>query len=74
MRGGDFTDGGGIQSGIDPLGQNRLVGHEERFAENFTFQIASQIDGLGHVGISTEDVRGGRFYNDNYAADIISPT
>lgn len=72
--GPDFVAGGGIQSGDAPLGLNRLVAHEERFAENFTFQIASQIDGLGHVGISTEDERLGWFYNDNYASDIISPT
>jgi kynurenine formamidase len=71
--GADFAAGGGIQSGTDPLGPNLVVGHEERFAENFTLQIGSQIDGLGHVGIGTNDARGGRFYNDNYAADFITP-
>ncbi len=70
----EFVAGGGIQSGIVPFGPNGVIGHEERFAENFTFQIASQIDGLGHVGIATGDSRGGWFYNDNYAADLISPT
>jgi hypothetical protein len=70
----DFVANGGIQSGDVPFGPNGVVGHEERFAENFTFQIASQIDGLGHVGIATGDERGGWFYNDNYAADLITPT
>lgn len=71
--GPDFAAAGGVQSGTTALGPNRVVGHEERFAQNFTFQIASQIDGLGHVGIGTNDERGGWFYNDNYASDIISP-
>ncbi|MGI9597140.1 MAG: hypothetical protein ACR2QK_13330, partial [Acidimicrobiales bacterium] len=65
--GPDFVAGGGIQSGLDPLGPNLVTGFEERFAENFTFQIATQIDGIGHVGIATGDERGGWFYNDNYA-------
>ncbi len=72
--GEEFAAGGGIQSGTDPLGPNRVVGFEERFAENFTFQIATQIDGLGHVGIGTGDERGAWFYNDNYGNDMISPT
>ncbi len=72
--GEEFAAGGGIQSGTEPLGPNRVVGFEERFAENFTFQIATQIDGLGHVGIGTNDERGAWFYNDNYGADMISPT
>lgn len=72
--GAEFSAGGGIQSGTEPLGPNKVVGHEERFAENFTFQIATQIDGLAHVGVGTDDERGGWFYNDNYANDIASPT
>ena len=56
----DFAANGGIQSGDVPFGPNGVVGHEERFAENFTFQIASQIDGLGHVGIATGDERARR--------------
>ncbi len=72
--GADFVAGGGIQSGFDALGPNLVIGHEERFAENFTLQIGSQIDGLGHVGIGTGDERGGRFYNDIYADDLITPT
>ena len=69
-----FVAGGGIQSLPFPFGPNLVVGHEERFAENFTLQIGSQIDGLNHVGIATGDDRGGWFYNDNYATDIITPT
>ncbi len=72
--GQEFVDGGGIQSATEPLGPNLLVGHEERFAENFTFQIGSQVDGLAHVGIGTEDGTDGRFYNDIYASDILTPT
>lgn len=63
-----FVDGGGIQAGDTPIGPNLVTVHEERFRENFTLQIGSQIDGLGHVGV------GSRFYNDNYAPDFISPT
>ncbi|MEO1060176.1 MAG: cyclase family protein [Actinomycetota bacterium] len=72
--GADFVAGGGIQAGTEPLGPNKVIGNEERFGENFTFQIGSQIDGLGHVGIGTDDDRGGRFYNDIYANDIATPT
>lgn len=66
--GQEFVDGGGIQSGLDPLGPNLVTGHEERFAENFTLQIGSQVDGLGHVGI------GPMYYNGHLAEDMISPT
>ena len=62
-----FVAGQGIQSGTAPIGPNLVTGHEERFAENFTLQIGSQIDGLGHVGV------GLRYYNDNFAPDFISP-
>ncbi len=64
----EFVDGGGIQSGTEPLGPNLVTGHEERFAENFTFQIATQVDGLNHVGV------GQMYYNGNEALDFISPT
>ncbi|MDA3041042.1 MAG: hypothetical protein O3C27_16230 [Actinomycetota bacterium] len=33
----EFVAAGGIQSGKTPLGANQLTGHEERFAENYTF-------------------------------------
>lgn len=68
-----FVDGGGIQDFPVPFGPNLVVGHEERFDENFTFQIGSQVDGLNHVGIASSE-GGGRFYNDNYATDFITPT
>ncbi len=64
----EFVAGGGIQSGKTPLGANQLTGHEERFAENFTFQIATQIDGLPHIGV------GETYYNGFKARDFISPT
>lgn len=66
--GPDFVAGGGIQASVDPLGPNLVTGHEERFAENFTFQIGTQVDGLGHVGV------GPFFYNGNQAQDLASPT
>jgi len=64
----DFVAGGGIQSGTEPLGPNLVTGHEERFQENFTFQIGTQVDGLGHVGV------GEMYYNGFTAPDLISPT
>ncbi len=48
-----FTGGGGIVASPDALGPNQLTGFEERFGENFTFQIATQIDGLNHIGVGT---------------------
>ncbi|MEL6985209.1 MAG: cyclase family protein, partial [Actinomycetota bacterium] len=39
-----------------------------RFAENFTFQIATQVDGLNHVGT------GQWYYNNNRLDDMITPT
>lgn len=66
--GADFAAGGGIQSGNVPLGPNLVTGFEERFAENFTFQIGTQIDGLGHVGT------GPMYYNGHVANDLASPT
>ncbi len=64
----EFVDAGGIQAFTEPLGPNQLTGTEERFNENFTFQIASQVDGLGHVGT------GQWYYNNNRLDDLISPT
>lgn len=56
---------GGIIAGTVPLGPNLLTGHEERFEENYTFQIATQIDGLNHVGTGT------KYYNNNDALDFV---
>ncbi len=64
----EFVAGGGIQASPEPFGPNQLTGHEERFGENFTFQIATQVDGLNHVGT------GQWYYNQNRALDFITPT
>lgn len=63
-----FVAGGGIQAATEPLGPNLVTGHEERFAENFTFQIATQIDGLNHIGV------GPVFYNGFRGPEIATPT
>lgn len=65
--GPDFVAGGGIQSGMTPLGPNLVTGFEERFRENFTFQIATQVDGIGHVGT------GPMFYNGWTAEELAQP-
>jgi len=65
----EIVDGGGIQgAAVEPLGPNLITGHEERFAENFTFQIATQIDGLNHIGC------GEVFYGGHRIPDIATPT
>ncbi len=63
-----FVEGGGIQAGTEPIGPNMVAALEERFAENFTFQIATQIDGLNHIAV------GDIFYNGFRGADIVTPT
>ena len=63
-----FEEGGGLVAGTEPLGPNQLTGFEERFAQNFTFQIATQIDGLNHIGI------GETYYNGFQASEIATPT
>ena len=63
-----FVEGGGIQAATEPLGPNKLAALEERFAENFTFQIATQIDGLNHIAV------GDVFYNGFRGPDIVTPT
>jgi hypothetical protein len=55
-----YQDGGGIVSSTEPLGGNRLSFHEERFVAELspkhpvplanTYQIASQLDNLNHIG------------------------
>ncbi len=55
-----YQDGGGIVSSTDPLGGNKLSFHEERFVAELspkhpvplatTYQIASQLDNLNHIG------------------------
>ena len=63
-----FEEAGGIVAGTVPAGPNLLTGHEERFAENYTFQIGTQLDGLGHVGV------GDMYYNGFRALDLVSAT
>jgi len=63
-----FEAGGGIVSAPDPIGPNKVSVFEERFDQNFTFQIASQIDGLNHIGV------GDVFYNGNRGSEIATPT
>ncbi|MDY7101046.1 MAG: cyclase family protein [Actinomycetota bacterium] len=63
-----FADAGGIVSSTEPVGPNLVTGFEERYSEYYTLQIATQIDGLGHVGV------GGTYYNGHTAADLATPT
>lgn len=63
-----FVEGGGIQASTTPIGPNLVSAHEERFSENFTFQIATQIDGLNHLGM------GEIFYNGFRGPGIATPT
>lgn len=69
-----FVEAGGIVTSVEPLGDNRLSLHEERFEgrhyEGYsapyatTFQIATQIDNLNHAGA------GEYFYNGLRGPDI----
>jgi hypothetical protein len=59
--GADFD---GILQGTDPLGPNRVSIHEERFPNSHTYQIATQLDNLNHVGV------GATFYNGFQGPDI----
>jgi kynurenine formamidase len=59
----DFEEEGGILQSPDPLGPNRVSIHEERF-DTYTYQIATQLDNLNHVGI------GATFYNGFQGPDI----
>ena len=63
-----FEAGGGIQASTTPIGPNLVSAHEERFAQDFTFQIATQIDGLNHIGM------GEIFYNGFRGPDIATAT
>ena len=47
----------GISQGSEPLGPNLVSGHEERFPNSGTYQIATQVDNLNHIGV------GPVFYN-----------
>lgn len=63
-----FVEGGGIVAGTTPIGPNLVSAHEERFGVNYTYQIGTQLDGLGHVGV------GDMFYNGWRGEDLASAT
>lgn len=58
----------GILQTVVPLGPNKVSIHEERFAINGTYQIATQIDNLNHIGV------GAMFYNGYRGPDIAATT
>ena len=57
----------GLPPGHGAGGANTLSGHEERFLEGGTYQIATQFDNLNHIGV--QDV----FYNGWRAAEVATP-
>lgn len=58
----------GYDQGAAPFGNNKLSGHEERFPEGGTYQIATQLDGLAHIGVEEH------YYNGFSAKDFATPT
>lgn len=54
----------GFRGSSEPAGPNLISGHEERFPEGGTYQIATQLDNLNHVGV------GPMFYNGYTGPDI----
>jgi kynurenine formamidase len=57
----------GVLQSVEPLGPNRVSVHEERFPHGGTYQIATQLDNLGHIGV------GETFYNGFRGPDIATP-
>ncbi|HEU5473499.1 MAG TPA: cyclase family protein [Actinophytocola sp.] len=57
----------GILGSPTPLGPNALSFHEERFPHSGTYQVATQLDNLGHIGV------GEVYYNGNRGPDIATP-
>lgn len=57
----------GILQSVTPLGANAISFHEERFPHSGTYQIATQLDNLGHVGV------GETYYNGHRGPDIATP-
>lgn len=57
----------GYFQGPTGFGTNNLSAHEERFLEGGTYQIATQLDNLSHVGV------GHIFYNGNDAREFAKP-
>jgi hypothetical protein len=74
---GDFVPGAtydprtnpesGILMSPEPLGDNLISWHEERFPHSGTNQIATQLDNLGHIGV------GEIYYNGLRGPDIATP-
>ena len=62
-----FEEGGGILQSAEPFADNRVSVHEERFEPGFTYQIATQLDNLNHLGV------GPTFYNGIQGPDIAQP-
>lgn len=62
-----FEAAGGIFQGPTGIGANQVSVHEERFPDDGTYQIGTQLDGLGHVGA------GPFFYNGFLGPDIAAP-
>lgn len=54
----------GFRGTPEPPGPNRISSHEERFPNSGTYQIATQLDNLNHVGV------GAMFYNGFRGPDI----
>ena len=50
------------------MGPNKISAHEERFGPNYTYQIGTQLDGLGHVGVADW------FYNGYRGLALATPT
>jgi kynurenine formamidase len=57
----------GYLQGLTPFGNNKLSGHEERFPEGGTYQLATQLDGLAHIGLIDT------FYNGFKASEFATP-
>jgi kynurenine formamidase len=57
----------GILQSATPLGPNTLSFHEDRFPHSGTYQIATQLDNLGHIGV------GEIYYNGFRGPDIATP-
>jgi kynurenine formamidase len=57
----------GVLQSPEPLGPNQVSVHEERFPHGGTYQIATQLDNLGHIGV------GETFYNGFRGPDIATP-
>ncbi|MEZ5410943.1 MAG: cyclase family protein [Acidimicrobiales bacterium] len=62
------TGGLGYFQGPTGFGTNNLSAHEERLLEGGTYQIATQLDNLSHVGV------GHIFYNGYDAREFAKPT